>query len=144
MPIITVQTNFSDVARQLASTRANLPRALEAGLDAAAQVVFNAKTREINRTYARPIPRRKNGKPYWTRSGDWLRGQQINKGVLMREILTANRASNYEGRLANLPNSPIDGKNRTNAAAPEALRKTSPVQVDAVFRQAVANILGAS
>lgn len=136
---IRIDSNLQSVAAQYQSSAQAVARAIETGLDDGAQVVLNAKVRQVNKTYARAIPKRRNGKPKWKRSGAFLRGQGIKSSRGMREIGTQNDAMKYEGRLATLPVSK-DGVNRRNAAAAEAHRIVLP-QVGPVFEAAVRNAL---
>jgi hypothetical protein len=126
----------------LNAASAKMPRAIEQGLDRAATVVLQQKQRQVSVTYKRAIPRRKkSGKPYWKRSGDFQRGQAIQASPGQRLILTANQAARYERRLSRLPNSPIDGVNRSNPAAENTVRIVQP-QIGPVFEQEVRNALG--
>lgn len=114
--------------------------AIEPALDRVAQIALNAKSRQIARTYARAIPRSRNGRPKWRRSGAWQGGQGIESARGVRRIATTGAATAYEGRLATLPRS-RDGVNRRNPAAEDARRIIEP-QVRAVFEQELRNALG--
>jgi hypothetical protein len=129
---VTLQTQLPQQLNRMAG---ELEAAQEKALDRVAEVALHAKQREVGRTYARPIPRRKNGRPQWTRSGDWQRGQTITRRRLVRLVGATNRSRVYEPRLATLRTE------RRNPAAEEALRRIEP-QVGPVFRQEIKNALG--
>lgn len=140
--------NLNAVLSSLNRAAADIPHAIEAGLEDAATLVNRAKIRQVNKTYQRAIPRGKNGKPRWKRSGAWLNGQSVGRPEpLVREIRDTGKAAepikNYPGgyaeKLASLPVSK-DGVNRSNAAAAEAGRITAP-QVPQVFEAAVRAVL---
>lgn len=130
---LSALNRLDDVAR-------NAPQAVEGALDRTAQVVLNAKVRQVRKTYARAIPKRKNGTPMWKRSGDWLEGQSIESKPGERTITTTGNAEKYESRLANLPTG-AGGVNRTNKAAENAARIVEP-QVARVFESELKNRLG--
>lgn len=127
---------------QLAALEKRLAAAIEPALDAETGVVLRQKEKQIGKTYSRAIPKGKNGKPKWQRSGDWLQGQSVQSSKGERKITTTGNAAKYEERLANL-NTGADGVNRSNAAAAEAARVTEP-QRGKVFEQTLRNELGAS
>jgi hypothetical protein len=119
------------------------PAAVEAGLDATANLALRAKKREIDKTYRRPIPRSATGKPKWTRkgtNGGWAGEQSIEKRQGERTITTTGEPAKYEGRLARLPTG-ADGVNRSNPAADRAAQITEP-QALAVFEDAFRRELG--
>lgn len=96
------------------------------GLDRAADVLLGHKRRKMQRTYSRAIPKGKNGKPKWSRTGAWLNGQEVEKtGPLERTVTTTGDAEAYERRLSNLRTG-ADGVNRTNNAAGDAQRVFEP------------------
>lgn len=108
------------------------------GLNRAARITANQVTRQKQRTYTRKIPRRKNGRPKWERSGDWLTETTIEEtGQFERKIVTVGNSAKYERRLANLPTGP-DGINRTNTASEDAARIVEP-QITPVIQQEILN-----
>ena len=97
--------------------------ATEAGLDAAADVLFDAKVDNVERTYQRPIPRGQNGRPRWKRTGKWKAGQRIRKVSRFKRAITTigaaakaitNHAGGYEERVGKL------SSERRNEAAEDA------------------------
>jgi hypothetical protein len=146
---IRVDANLQSVISRLNGVRADVPRAIEAGLDDEARVLGNAKIRQVNKTYSRSIPKTKKGKPKYKRSGAWLRGQRtVKAGRFVREIRDTGKAAepikNYPGGYAeklSVLEVSKDGVNRRNAAAPEAERITAP-QRGIAFQQGVRNSLG--
>jgi hypothetical protein len=137
--MLDIRLDTRALERDLNRLTRELPQAIEAGLDASATRVLQAKSREVGKTYARPIPRGKNGKPKWKRSGAWREGQTVEKSVGTRTIRTQGKAEKYEPRLANLPTG-ADGANRTNKAADEAFEKVKP-QLGEIFSREVENHL---
>lgn len=137
-----LSVNADAVARELNATAREIERGTEVALDRVAQVALNAKKRMVGRTYARPIPKGKNGKPKWTRSGAFQAGQTIESRPGQRTITVQGAAEKYEPRLANLPTG-ADGVNRTNAAAQDALDVIAP-QVQSVFEQELRNAIRAA
>lgn len=135
---ISLSSNLSAALMKLA--RADVDRATETALDRAAQIVSNAKRRQVDKTYARAIPLRKNGKPQWQRSGDFQRDQTIQSRPGERIIGGVGKSEKYEGRLAKL-NTGADGVNRSNPAAAEAARIVEPQLIPA-FESVLRNELG--
>jgi len=129
--MLSVELDVARAVRSLNATADEIARAVEPALDRYAQVVLNAKARQVQRTYNRPIPKSKNGKPKWKRSGDFQRGQSIESATGKRTIKVTGNAEKYEARLANLKVSK-DGVNRRNAAAEDAARIVEP-QILPVF-----------
>lgn len=142
MSSFEIKVDLSAV-QKLKGMASHLPRAVENGLEQGARVVLKEKQGEVKKTYDRPIPRRpKSGKPYWTRTGNFRRGQAIERpSNTERLVTTQGPASRYEGRLAHLPNSPIDGVNRSNPAAEEATRKIGP-QLQRIVEQEIRDQFG--
>ncbi len=134
-----IGTNLPDLDAAISKLVQGLPQAQEKGLDAAARVVLNEKSRQVGKTYARPIPLRKNGQPKWKRSGDFSKEQTVQSKPNERIIGGVGNSEKYEGRLAKLPDG-ADGVNRSNPATEEAVRIVEP-QVEKVFEQAVRNAL---
>ena len=132
-------SNIRLVLRDLENLRPQIQAAIEPALDRAAQILLMAKQREKQATYARPIPLTKSGKPKWKRSGDFARGDVIQRSRGRRSIVMTGNAARYEERLATLPVS-RDGVNRRNAAAPNA-RLKSEKQAIAAFEQIIYNAL---
>jgi len=120
--------------------RADIERATEKALDRTSQIVLNEKRRQVAKTYARPIPRGRNGRPKWRRSGDFQSNQTIESRTGERTIGPVGRSSKYEGRLAKLPVSK-DGVNRRNPATEEAVRIVEP-QIEPVFLNEIRTELG--
>ena len=137
--MLSVELDVARAVRSLNATADEIARAVEPALDRYAQVVLNAKARQVQRTYNRPIPKSKNGKPKWKRSGDFQRGQTIESETGKRTIKVTGNAEKYEGRLSELPVSK-DGVNRRNAAAPDAARIAEPL-VKAAFEQELRNAI---
>ena len=135
---ISISSNLSEQIANL--VRADIDRATETALDRASQVVLNAKRRQVDKTYGRPIPLRKNGTPQWKRSGDLQREQTIQSQTGQRTIGGVGNSEKYEGRLARL-NTGADGVNRSNPAAAEAARIVEP-QIVPVFEAELKNALG--
>lgn len=134
-------TNVIDFTRTLNNLARDIDgEVVEEGLDRGIQVLKNAKDKQIQTTYARPIPTLQNGKPAWSRSGDWAKGQTIRSRRGEREIVTEGNASRYEARLADLPESPIDTVNRSNPAAERAVEIAEGQAVQA-FEQVIENAL---
>jgi hypothetical protein len=133
---ITVDLNAINT---LGRSGQRVDEAIEKALDRCAQIALQAKAREIDNTYKRPIPRGKGGKPKWQRSGAWQGGQRIERKRGERSIVTQGPAERYEGRLSALPRS-RDGVNRRNAAAQNATAKIEP-QLQAVFESELNNAL---
>lgn len=127
------------IARDLNRLAREIEPAVEAGLDAVATRAKQAKDREVGKTYARKIPRRKSGQPKWRRGGDFREGQTIDKSPGERTIRTRGKAEKYEPRLANLP-AGADGINRTNKAAENAAKVIEP-QIEPIFEHEVRNHL---
>ena len=69
--MVSVELDIARAVRGLNATADEITRAVEPALDRYAQVVLNAKARQVQRTYNRPIPQSKNGTPKWKRSGDF-------------------------------------------------------------------------
>lgn len=148
---LDIKVDLSALNKIVAAYENGTPRAVEAGLDAAAKLVMDAKKREMQQTYRRPPRKLKNGKPAWTRkgtSGGWLGEQEIEKGEGTRTIKDtgepAKPITNYEGgyaeRLASLPDGP-DGINRSNPAGKNAAEKVEP-QIQPVFEDAFRREIG--
>lgn len=137
--MLLIDFDAARLARDLNAKAARIEPAAEKALDRVAQIGLQAKARQVQKTYARAIPKRKNGKPKWTRSGAFQRGQSITRGRLKRTIETVGNAVKYEGRLAELPVSP-DGVNRRNEAAQKAFDIVS-VQIETVFNSELQNAL---
>jgi hypothetical protein len=145
--VIDLSTNIADVVRQLNATANEIAPATETALDRFGQVVLNAKRRNVQRTYARPIPRGKNGKPKWKRSGDYLKGQEIISETGQRTIRTGGKAAepitNYPGgyaqKLQTLPASK-DGVARANPDVEDTARIVGE-QAEKVFTQEFRNAI---
>lgn len=88
-----------------------IEEACEEGLDVVADEGEAHKLELIEETYARPIPRGKNGAEKWTRSGDWRAEQDVESGDNERRIVTRGNSDAYEPSLAFLKTE------RRNAAA---------------------------
>lgn len=119
----------------LREMQANLPRAREHALDEVANLGMRAKDRQISNTYRRGVPRGRNGRPKYVRTGNYRRNQRIVKATGRRSIEPYGRVRLYEPRLATL-NTP-----RRNAAAQNAVQVITP-QVPQVYEQALKNDLG--
>lgn len=113
--------------------------AKEIALNRCAEIALQAKAREIDKTYRRPIPRNKSGTPKWNRSGAWQGGQRVESRNGERTVYTTGPAEKYEPRLANLPRS-RDGVDRQNAAAQNAAQKIES-QMQPVFENEIENAL---
>lgn len=112
-----------------------MDEAVEVGLDAAAELVMQAKERELRKTYARPIPTSATGRRKWERSGDLLSSQRITKRKGERVIEPTGQPAKYEGRLAELKTE------RRNPAAQNALQSVEP-QMAGVVEAAMRRNLG--
>lgn len=138
--MLDIDIKDNGLAQALADAGLKVAPALEKALDVAAKRALDAKKREVAKTYARPIPRNKNGKPKWERSGDWQRDQVILRDPGQRTIGPLGNSEAYEERLATLPTGP-DGVKRTNPAAEKAFDVTEK-QVQAIFEQELLGALG--
>lgn len=141
--MLEIKVNLSSL-QKIVDAYKSTPEAVEAGLDATANLVLDAKKREmLSGTYRRAIPTSKKGRPKWQRkgtSGGWLGEQEIQKSPGERTITPTGEPAKYEERLANLPAGP-DGINRSNPAGEKAVRATEP-QIQPVFEDAFRNKLG--
>lgn len=112
----------------------------DAALDRPAQILLNAKIRQIQITYSRTIPTSKTGRALWNRVGLWLESQRIiSTRFGERTITTVGKAADYEERLADLPTG-AGGVNRTNKASENAVR-IAEGQAVAAFEQEIQNML---
>lgn len=138
--MLDIEIKDNGLAQALADAGYNVAPAIEKALDVAAKRALDAKSKEVAKTYARPIPRNGKGNPKWRRSGDWARDQVILRDPGMRTVGPLGNSEDYEERLATLPTGP-DGVNRTNPAAERAYDVTEQ-QVAAIFEQELLNALG--
>lgn len=126
--------------RELDVTIKRLARASEKGLDRVANLASRQKQRQLAKTYARPIPKGKNGNPKWKRSGELARRQRVTATRGHRRLSPTGKAIKYEGRVAELPTG-ADNINRSNPAAEKTMEIIEP-QIEPVFEQEIKNELG--
>lgn len=145
--MLKVETDLS-FADKLTGAGEKLAAAIETGLDRGADITVRAMDKQIGKTYARSIPRRKSGKPKWQRSGDLAKSLDIKKSKGERSIVSTGPAAapikNYPGgyaeKLRSLPVS-SDGVNRRNDYPANAAKIIEP-QVQRAVEQEIKNALG--
>lgn len=134
-----ISTDLNSFLQSLNALPDKIEAGTEKGLDRAAKVTLDAKAGQVKITYARPIPRGKNGKPKWERKGNFQGDQTIVSSKGQRTIKAVGESEKYEARLANLPTG-ADGVNRTNKAAEKAFQQVEP-QILPLIEQEIANEL---
>lgn len=138
--MIQLEVNAVALVASLQGKAARLGDGIERGVERVAEIAEQQKVRKVGRTSARAIPRSKRGRPLWKRTGNWARGQAIEKqGRFGRVLRTIGPAEAYEPVLATLPTS-RDGVNRRNDAATDAFETIEP-QAQPVFEQEILNAL---
>lgn len=122
-----ISSNAVSLASDLARAARDLQPAVEASLDAAQEMVLEEVARLDQRTYDRPVPVGKKGRPKYTRTGNFKRSPRARKlgpGVraVYREGPAAEEISGFPGgyaqKLGHIPVSK-DGVNRANPSFDE-------------------------
>ena len=135
----------SQIDQQLAEMARQLPVAVAAGLMAVGRREQQIAIREVGKIYTRPIPRRKNGKAMWKRSGRLLTGIKAPLVARGNDLSLAPNVA-YAGRRQGLgvdwtPRKPALGIVRKNEFLADTQKALEPI-APAIFEKAFQEKLG--
>ncbi len=133
-----------DVAIKALTSQANdierdIETASERALDAAAEEASRRYDAHKQQTYDRGPAILPSGKPAWEQTGAWKESTEIESRLGERVVSSPGQEWKEE-HLYDLPNSPIDGKNRSNKAQENTIEEDEDAIVDAFEREFLSSL----